>query len=99
MMSANIGDLRVWHIWQFTGTPQQSLCIPIQSTDEPAQSTTEALAIINARADSQVNDESVEWNAFGLEIYEADDGTGNPGWCEWYNEDGDSIEDIEQEAE
>ena len=46
-----------------------------------------------------MNDESVEWNAFGLEIYEADDGTGNPGWCEWYNEDGDSIEDIEQEAE
>ena len=99
MMTDKVGDLRVWHIWQYTGMTQQSLCIPIQSTDEPAQSITEALEIINTRADFQVNDENVEWNAFGLEVYDADDGTGKPGWCEWCNEDGDSIEDIEHDVE
>ena len=87
---AEIGDLRVWHIYQMTGKEKRSVCIPVQSVAE-------AREIIDKRADAQVHDERIEWNAFGFEVYEADDGTGSPGWCEWYDEDGNDYDDSDVE--
>ena len=92
MMSANIGDLRVWHIWTNTSGCSYEARFPVKSV-------TEAQAVINTRANEQVNDDSVEWNTFGLEIYEYNGDDAIPEWCEWYNEDCDTIEDIEQEEE
>lgn len=86
-MMDTIGDMKVWHIWEAGGRRYE---VPI-----PVQSVAEAQAVIDKRADAQVNDDGIDWNVFGLEVYEADDGTGNPGWCEWYNEDGNDIHEME----
>lgn len=88
-----IGDLRVYHIWEQVGIEQH------QTRYFPVKSVGEARRLIDARAELQVNDEYVNWNVFGLEVYDADDGTGNPGWCEWYDENGNDIGHIDDDQQ
>lgn len=54
----------------------------------PVASVAEAKAKVNDEADEQLQSPLVEWNAFGLEVYE--DGE----WVEWYDEDGSNIDDL-----
>lgn len=87
----NVGDLRVWHI------PQ----VPMKPFHVPVQSPGEAVKVMQVLADydifqfeSRVKPDYC--NASGLEVYEADGGEGNPGWCEWA--DPETGEDIDEYA-
>jgi hypothetical protein len=83
----HVGALRVWYIINVPGTPEH---IPVDTPEE-------AIKVINDEAERQLRNPDIHSNVFGLEVYEEDsDGDGNPGWCEWYNEDG---EDIDSYAE
>ncbi len=43
---------------------------------------------INTLAECDLKNRNIEWNVMGLEVFE--DGE----WSEWYNEDGQGIDDI-----
>lgn len=85
-----VGDLRVWHCPQIPCTPFH----------RPVRSLVEAKNLIEALADYdlfqlQNNIKPDYCNASGLERYEADAGEGEPGWCEWYDDEtGDEIDDA-----
>ena len=77
-----IGDLRVYHIPQ---VPMKSFRIPVDSVEEGRK-----IIVILADYDLFQYENNVKGdycNTSGLEVYEADNGDGVPGWCEWYNED------------
>ncbi|MFT0546967.1 hypothetical protein ACMHYO_11565 [Allopusillimonas ginsengisoli] len=86
-----IGDLRVWHVPQFPG--------PVFRV--PADSPTEAKKIIRALADYDLfqfkNKIKPDYaNCSGLEVYEADGGDGEAGWCEWADQEtGEEIDEWE----
>ena len=76
------GKLRVWHIWyDIPNSRQERKRYPVEGIDA-------ALALINTLADKQVQDDSVSWIAFGLEIRE------NRAWVGWENELGEGIDVI-----
>jgi hypothetical protein len=70
------GDLRVWNI---INVPNEPVRYPVKDVGHGAR-------LIEALADSQLLDKTIESNVFGLEIYE--DGE----WLEWESEDGDDIQ-------
>jgi len=91
--TTHTGDLRVWWIPQ---VPGKSFRIPVKSIDE-------AKLLLNTLADYDMfqfkNKIKGDYsNAGGLEVCEEIDdspgGTTKHEWCEWYNEDGDSIDDV-----
>ncbi|MDM7940115.1 MAG: hypothetical protein QUS07_07225 [Methanothrix sp.] len=88
------GDLRVWWIPQVPGQPYYV----------PVKSLREAHLVLSLLADYDFfqlyhrikPDYS---NAGGLEVFLIDsDGEGTPGWCEWENEDGHDIDDVDDEG-
>ena len=87
------GTLRVWHIRNGNMAHQIEVESPIQ-----------AIALIEQWADEDLKNPNVEFNAFGLEVYddtdlpEEDKGT-EAGWSEWYNSDGEDIQEIMDELE
>lgn len=89
------GTLRVWHIRN--GSVALGHQIEVES---PIQ----AIALIEQWADEDLKNPNVEFNAFGLEVYddtdlpEEDKGT-EAGWSEWYNSDGEDIMVILDELE
>ena len=89
MDSPRIGALRVWHIPQVLGKPFHVYVDTLQ----------EAQRVLNVLANYDLfqykNKIKPDYcNAAGLERYEANDGGGNPGWCEWYDEEtGDFIDE------
>jgi len=89
-----IGDLRVWHIPQ---VPMKPFHVPVATPDEAKK-----ILDVLAKYDLFQYEHNVKpdyCNAAGLEIYEADDGDGKPGWSEWYDpETGDEIDDWESQA-
>ncbi len=86
----NIGDLRVWHIPQVPGKPFH---VPVASPAE-AKKVLETLAHYDLFQFAN-NIKPDYCNAAGLEVYEADAGDGEPGWCEWYDEEGFGIDESE----
>lgn len=52
------------------------------------KSINDAIIIINAIAQEELLNEDIEFNAFGLEVYEDDD------WSEYYDEEGRDISEI-----
>lgn len=86
-----IGALRVWHIPQIPG---KAFHVSVTSTQE-AKKILDVLA--NYDLFQYKNKIKPDYaNAAGLEVYEADNGDGVPGWCEWYSEEtGASIDEIE----
>ena len=77
------GDLRVWHIPQI---PMKAFHIPV-STPEDAIRVMRILAEYDMfEYKNNVKDDY--FNAQGLEVFE--DGE----WVDWYNEDGDGIDDY-----
>ena len=82
MDNPKIGALRVWHIPQFPGKPFHVYVDTLQ----------EAQRVLNVLANYDLfqykNKIKPDYsNAAGLEQYAADSGGGEPGWCEWYDEE------------
>jgi len=76
------GDLRVW--WNRNG----------KQTTYKVNDVEDAKAIITELTNDDLNNDTVIWNAGGLEVYE--DGE----WSEWYSEEGlDIMEIIDNENE
>lgn len=89
-----IGDMRVWWI------PQ----VPMKAFHVPVANVKEAKLILTtlARYDIFQLENNIKpdfCNAGGLEVFEADNGEGVPGWSEWYNEDGYGIEDVDENGD
>lgn len=83
MKYLNEGDLRVWHIPQVPGKP---FYVPVQSPEE-------AIKVLDILADYdqfqfQNNIKPDYCNASGLEVFEGGE------WVEWYNEDGEDIDEV-----
>lgn len=85
-----IGDLRVWHIPQ---VPGKAFHVPVASPAEAKK----VLAILASYDLFQYRNRIKPdyCNAAGLQVYEADDGDGKPGWCDWYDEEGLDIDETE----
>lgn len=66
-----------------------------QSIEEKVETIKKAIDFINDWAEKDLQDESIEWNAFGLEEFNVE----TKEFDEWYNEDGESIEDVMQKME
>jgi hypothetical protein len=75
------GDLRVWNV---VNPPNEGERYPVKSPQH-------AHVLISALADSQLLQEDVVSNAFGLEVFH--DGE----WEEWYSGDGEDIGDYVDE--
>lgn len=73
-----IGDLRVWHVPQIPGN---EFHVPVTSPEE-AKKILDILANYDL-FQFQNNIKPDYCNMAGLEVYEADSGEGEPGWCEW----------------
>ena len=89
MLKTKNGTLRVYHIQNGNMAHQLEVETPIQ-----------AIAHIELWADEDLKNPYVEFNAFGLEVFNEEDlDNGNAGWSEWYNSDGQDIEEIMDEIE
>ncbi len=86
---AKLGDLRAWAI---RNPPAEPTCEIVQTPEE-------AINILSAAIATDLKDESVWSNAFGLEKYEDVGNEGGPEWCEWYNDEGQDIMEIMDEGE
>ena len=89
MTNPIIGALRVWHIPQVPGKPFHVYV----DTPQEAQRVLNVLAQYDLfQFENKIKPDYC--NASGLEQYEANDGEGEPGWCEWYDEEtGDCIDE------
>lgn len=88
------GDLRVWWIPQ---VPMKSFYYPVKSIRE-AKMLLDALALYDKfQFDNRVKPDYS--NAGGLQEYdpENDDGEGDC-WTDWYNEDGEDIDNVDDEG-
>ena len=79
----NNGDLQVWWVPQ---VPCKSFTVAVSSVQEGA-------LILDTLANYDLfqfknNIKPDYCNAGGLQVWEEDyDGEGNPGWCDWYDEE------------
>lgn len=89
MNEPKIGALRVWHVPQVPGKPFHIYV----DTPQEAQRLVNALAQYDLfQYENRIKPDYI--NASGLERYEAASGEGEPGWCEWYDEEtGDCIDE------
>lgn len=95
MNEPKIGALRVWHIPQVPGKPFHVYV----DTPQEAQRLLNVLAWYDLfQYKNRIKPDYC--NASGLERYESDNGDGEPGWCEWCDEEtGDGIDSwIDSEA-
>jgi len=79
------GGLLVWHFFEMDGIHNFHLY--------EVASPEEARVAINQLAQEQVNDESVGYNAFGLEVFEENE------WVEWYDDNGNDTDDFMKERD
>ena len=80
------GTLRVYHIKNGNMAYQLEVETPMQ-----------AIAHIELWADEDLKNPFVEFNAFGLEVFNEEDiDNGNEGWSEWYNSEGQNIAELIQ---
>jgi hypothetical protein len=94
-----VGDLLVWHHYEQVGMLFNHL-YAVTSSDE-------AMAVIDHLAKSQVNDESVGYNIFGLSVFQTIEGDySDPSidpsridceWGEWSNDGDWEIDDLMRE--
>lgn len=73
-----IGSLEVWWI---SNPPRKADRYPVNNIEE-------AIIKLNELADEDLKDDDVVANAGGLEVFTED------GWEEYYDQDGDSIDEI-----
>jgi len=68
-----------YRVWNFVNPPCDPDYYPVNSPKHGA-------GLINALANSQLLDESITDNAFGLEVFEGGE------WTEWMDDDGNDID-------
>lgn len=78
--------LEAWHI-----TGKRGGGVPIR---QRVASISEAAAWLDAKARLEVDDDSVEWNAQGLEVLTGEDQNNPDNWEEWYDDEGRGIDDY-----
>ena len=89
------GDLKVWHI------PQ----VPIKPFKVPVKNIEEAILILDVLAsydDFQFKHHIKPdyCNVQGLIVYDENfDGEGHADWVEWYDDDGNDIQDVKEKIE
>lgn len=89
MLKTKNGTLRVYHIQNGNMAHQLEVETPMQ-----------AIAHIELWADEDLKNPYVEFNAFGLEVFNEEDlDNDNAGWSEWYNSNGEDIAEIMDEIE
>lgn len=86
-----VGMLRVWRVPQVPGKPFHVY----------VTSLAEAKRVLDTLAEYDLfqfkhNIKPDYCAACGLEVYEADAGEGEPGWSEWCDADGNSIDSLER---
>lgn len=81
-MGIKIGSLRMWH--------NRNGVNEFHAVGSPE----EAMKLIDSLSASDLKDDSVSFNAFGLEVY--DESTGRLGWSEWYKDGEDIIEIMDK---
>jgi Superinfection exclusion gene product 17 len=87
-----VGQLKVWWIPQIPGA---SFEVQVASVDEAKRILT-VLADYDAfQYENRIKGDYC--NAGGLVRYEADAGEGEPGWCDWYDDEGLSIDELMSE--
>jgi hypothetical protein len=86
-----IGALRVWHVPQ---VPGKAFHVSVASPKE-AKKILDTLANYDLfQLKHRIKPDYC--NAGGLERYDAGNGDGEPGWCEWCDEEtGESIDEVE----
>lgn len=77
----DIGDSRVFHLYSQNGSRTEKTY--------PVECTGEAIEVINREADKQVNDESIDFNVFTLEVY-----TDHGEWEEYFDDEGRDIHEL-----
>ena len=89
MLKTKNGTLRVYHIQNGNVAHQLEVETPMQ-----------AIAHIELWADEDLKNPNIEFNAFGLEVFNEEDlDNDNAGWSEWYNSDGEDIAEIMDKIE
>ena len=89
MLKTKNGTLRVYHIQNGNMAHQLEVETPMQ-----------AIAHIELWADEDLKNPNIEFNAFGLEVFNEEDlDNDNAGWSEWYNSNGEDIAEIMDEIE
>jgi len=84
-MGLKEGMLRVWWI---SNLPSLPFYVPVNTIEE-------AKLVFKTLADYDLHcGDVIESNAGGLEVVETMD-DGELGWVEWYNDEGQSIEELE----
>lgn len=87
MKEANEGDLRVWWIPQ---VPMKAFHVPVKSIDE-AKLVLDTLTRYDLfQLENNIKPDFC--NAGGLVVFEDGD------WCDWYDEDGNGIDDLMRAA-
>ena len=93
MLKTKNGTLRVYHIQNGNEAHHLEVETPMQ-----------AIALIELWANEDLKNPNIEFNVFGLEVYDdtdlpdEDKGT-EAGWSEWYNSDGEDIAEIMDKIE
>lgn len=94
-MTPEQGDLRVYWIPQI---PMKAFRVPVKSIRE-AKLILETLADYDAfQFKNRIKPDYC--NAGGLQIFDVDpDGTGKSDWCDWYNDEGYGIDEVDDNGE
>ena len=83
-------QLRIWWIPQ---VPGKSFEVPVASVDEAKKILTVLADYDLFQHENRIKGDYC--NAGGLNVYDEDaDGEGNPGWVEWYDDEGCDIDEL-----
>lgn len=80
-MNFNEGDMRVWWCRGYSDTDRPMTYIPVATPEA-------AIPVLQELADNDLKNAEVYFNAGGLMVFEGND------WCEWYNDEGEDIDDY-----
>ena len=67
---------------------------PNQGETYPVRNPKHGFFLIEAMAYSQLLDDSIDSNIFGLEVWENEDG--QEEWTEWYSKEGEDLDEYAQ---
>lgn len=87
------GELRVWWIPQL---PMKAFCYPVGSIKE-AKSMLNMLAQYDL-FQMEHNVKGDYSNVGGLQVWEDVDGEGTFEWCDWMNDDGNDIDEVDNDG-
>lgn len=84
MIMAQKGNLEVWWVTQYSRR-KENVRIPVKDIRE-------ATSILMEYTNRDLDDNMVEWNAGGLEVFDGEE------WIEWYDDKGNDIYTLMDEG-